>query len=203
MRTVSPLLAQNFKSSFLSCEKDYETILKKLLVTSKPFSDMLKRLLIINMPDCLDTSNAVYQDIIDNHSFADMLEKGYIRTTPRIGFGQHEEVRSYILLEFDDFTMTSNPEFRDTFVTFNIFCHLDHWEMDDFKIRPYQIAGYMDGILNESRLSGIGTLQFVGASTMVLDESLGGILLRYRATHGSDDQLPPEIQMTGNSHEEV
>lgn len=203
MRTISPLLSKNFKSSFLSCEKDYETILKKLLVTSKPHSDMLKRLLIINAPDCLDLHNLVYQDIIDSYSFADMIEKGYIRTTPRIGFGQHEEVRSYILLEFDDFTMTNNPEFRDTFVTFNIFCHLDHYQLDDFKIRTYQIAGYIDGIINESRLSGIGTLQFVGASTMVLDENLGGILLRYRATHGSDDQLPPEVQMTGNSNEEV
>ena len=31
-------------SSFLSCEKDFETILKKLFVTSKPYSDVLKKL---------------------------------------------------------------------------------------------------------------------------------------------------------------
>lgn len=203
MRTVSPLLAKNFKSSFLSCEKDQQTILEMLLVRSKPYSDMLKRLLIINTPDCLDTTNAAYQDIIDSYSFADMKDNGYIKVTPRLAFDQHDDVRAYILLEFDDFTMTQNPEYRDTFITFNIFCHLDQWELDDFKLRPYQIAGYIDGIMNESRLSGIGVLQFMGASVMVLDENLGGIILRYRATHGSDDTLPPEVQMTGSSREEI
>ena len=34
-----------FKSSFLSCEKDTEAIIKKLFVDSKPYSDLLKRLL--------------------------------------------------------------------------------------------------------------------------------------------------------------
>ena len=41
------------KSTFLSCEKDTEAILKKLFIDSKPYSDMLKRLLIINTKDCL------------------------------------------------------------------------------------------------------------------------------------------------------
>ena len=44
----------DLKSSFLSCEKDTDTILRKLLVESKPFSDMLKRLLVISTKDCLD-----------------------------------------------------------------------------------------------------------------------------------------------------
>ena len=44
-------------SSFLSCEKDAEDIVKLLFVKSKPYSDRLKRLLIVNKPDCLDESN--------------------------------------------------------------------------------------------------------------------------------------------------
>ena len=61
--------------------------------------------------------------------------------------------------------------------------------MDDYKLRHWQIAGYIDGILNESKLSGIGTLQFMGASQLVLNEYLGGVILRYVATHmeNSDD----------------
>ena len=51
-----------------------------------------------------------------------------------------------------------------------------------------QIAGYVDGILNNARLSGIGTLQFMGASQVILDEEHGGIILRYVATHGNDDK---------------
>lgn len=55
-------------------------------------------------------------------------------------------------------------------------------------MRPYQIAGYIDGLMNETRLSGIGTLQFMGAQEVVLNEYLGGMLIRYRATHGNDDR---------------
>lgn len=203
MRTVSPLVAKNFKNTFLSCEKDQEMIWKKLFVTSKPYSDMLKRLLIINEPDCLDLSNAVYQDIIDRTSFNDMRKENYFKATPRLEFDEHNETKSYIILEFETFTPTNNPQFRNTSLAFHIFCHLDHWELDDYKIRALQIAGYIDGILNETRLSGIGKLIFDGASTMIIDEDLGGVVLRYVATHGTDDQLPPELQMTGSSYEEV
>ena len=45
------ILTKPLSSSFLSCEKDAETIIKKLFVSSKPFSDDLKRLLIINTKD--------------------------------------------------------------------------------------------------------------------------------------------------------
>lgn len=68
-------------------------------------------------------------------------------------------------------------------------------------MRPYQIAGYIDGLMNECRLSGIGTLQFMGAQEVVLNEYLGGMLLRYRATHGNDDMeklnesIPTETQL--------
>lgn len=42
-------------------------------------------------------------------------------------------------------------------------------------------------MLNETKLSGIGSLQFMGASEVILNEYLGGVLLRYRATHGRGD----------------
>ena len=51
-----------------------------------------------------------------------------------------------------------------------------------------QIAGYIDGILNETRLTGIGTLKFMGASQIVLDEEHAGMVIRYVATHGDDDK---------------
>lgn len=51
-----------------------------------------------------------------------------------------------------------------------------------------QIAGYIDGILNDARLTGIGTLQFMGASQVILNEEYGGMILRYVATHGNDDK---------------
>lgn len=184
---ISPELATNYKSTFLSCERDQELIWKKLLFESKPYSDKLKRLLVINTPDCLDENQYQYRGFIDNFTLQDLHDKGYIRTVPRFELFEHDEVRSFILLEFDDFIPTSNPCFRDCTISFTIICNLDQWELEDYKLRPHQIAGYIDGLLNDTKLTGIGTLTFMGASQIVLNESLGGIILRYIATHGNPD----------------
>ena len=44
---VKNLAMKPFQSSFLSCEKDTEIILRKLFIESRPYSDDLKRLLVI------------------------------------------------------------------------------------------------------------------------------------------------------------
>jgi hypothetical protein len=64
--------------------------------------------------------------------------------------------------------------------------------MDNYQIRPLKIAGYIDGILNETNLTGIGTLNFIGSKETVLDEVLSGYTLSYRAIHGNDDRIPYE-----------
>lgn len=188
MRKQSASLANNFKSTFLSCETDQETIWKRLFVESRPYSEKLKRLLVINTPDCLDTTKEQYMKRLKEANMNYLHDMKYLRTVPKLAFGEHEEVKSYILLEFDDFVPTGNPEYRDCVISFSIICHLDYWELEDYKLRPYQIAGYIDGLLNETKLAGIGTLQFMGASELVMNEYLGGILLRYIATHGNDDR---------------
>lgn len=187
MKKASVLLANNFKSTFLSCETDQETIWRRLFIESRPYSDKLKRLLVLNTADCLDDTQVQYQEIIDSMNLQDLKDKQYLKNVPKLEFGEHEEVKAYILLEFDDFIPTSNPQYRDCTITFSIICHLDYWELDDYKLRPYQIAGYIDGILNGTKLSGIGTLQFMGASEIVMNEYLGGIVLRYIATHSNAD----------------
>lgn len=188
MKITSSVLEKNFKSTFLSCEQDQELIWRKLFIESRPYSDKLKRLLIINTPDCLDESKKQYDNIIHETSLKDLKDKKYIRSVPKLAFGEHEEVKSYVLLEFDDYLPTENPHYRDCTISVTVICHLDYWEMEDYKLRPHQIAGYIDGLLNGSRLTGIGTLNFIGASQIVLSEYLGGIMLRYVATHGSDDE---------------
>lgn len=187
MRKTSALLAKNFKSTFLSCETDQEIIWRRLFVESRPYSDKLKKLLVINTADCLDENQIQYQEIIDNMNLQDLKNKQYLKNVPKLDFGEHEEVKSYILLEFDDFIPNRNTHYRDCTITFSIICHLDYWELDDYKLRPYQIAGYIDGMLNETKLSGIGTITFMGASEIVMNEYLGGIVLRYIATHSNVD----------------
>jgi len=189
------LIARNkIQSSFLSCEKDVETILKKLFISSQPYSDTLKRLLVINVDDCLDnTESAVYKAILKQMTLGELRKQGYITLEPKIRMPEHEEIKSYLIISFDNFTMNdTNPEFRDCTITFDILCHTDYWDLGNYRIRPLKIAGYIDGILNNAKLSGIGILNFLGCNQLILDENLSGYSLTYRAIHGSDDLIPGE-----------
>ena len=182
----------DFTSSFLSCEKDLEEILRRLFIESQPYSDELKKLLVINTKDCLDNKTSeVYKNAIKDMSLAKLRDQGYIKFEPKIKMPEHEEIKSYLIFSFDNFvTNQNNPEFRDCNVYIDILCHTDCWDLGNFRIRPLKIAGYIDGILNKARLSGIGTFQFVGCNELVLDETLSGYTLSYSAIHGTDDVLP-------------
>jgi hypothetical protein len=115
---------KDFQASFLSSEKDMETIFKKLFVESKPYSDILKRLLIIDQSDCLDPKQNKYQEIINEYSIHKMKEEGYILVIPRIEQLIHDNFKSHILIEFDDFVPTSNTHYRDCTISFTIVCPL-------------------------------------------------------------------------------
>ena len=180
----------NFKlrSSFQSVEKDIELILRKLFIENKPLSDELRKLLIINTKDCLDEKNAVkYKTLIDNFSLKDLREEGYIRLEPKLKFGEHEEIKSYLIISLDNFTPNaSNPEFRDCTVSFDIICHTDYWDVGNYRIRPLKIAGAIDGILNGTKLTGIGEFLFLGCNELILNDELAGYTLMFRAIHQVD-----------------
>lgn len=182
----------DFTSSFLSCEKDAEIILKRLFVESRPYSDYLKKLLVINTKDCLDENSPnkdLYAKKIKEMSLPALIDKGYLKVSPKIKMPEHEEIKSYIIIGFDNFSSTSNPEFRDCTINFDILCHNDYWDLGNFRQRPLKIAGYIDGMLNKCKLTGIGRLEFLGCNMLVLDEALAGYTLSYRAVHGSDDKI--------------
>lgn len=185
-------------SSFLSCEKDTELILKKLFFDNRPYSDVLKKLLVINTEDCIDekSKNAKhYQKFIDELSVKDLRKNGYIKLEPKIKLEEHEEVKSYILLSFDNFTPNAtNPEYRDCTVTFDVICHTDYWDIQNYQLRPMKIVGYIDGILNDTKLTGIGKFHFLGCNELILDENLSGYTLMYRAVHDvdGDDKIAPK-----------
>lgn len=181
------------QSSFLSCPKDAEIILNKLFKESKPYSNWLKRLLVINTPDCLDPNITKYDRIVDGLSVKDLIDQQYLRLTPRLELSEHEDVQSYVLLTFDNFvTNAVNPRFRDCIVNFDIICNTKQWELEDFRTRPLMIAGYIDGILNFSKLSGVGEFIFLGCQELLLDENLAGYTLMYSAVHFTEDDAKLE-----------
>ena len=74
----------------------------------------------------MDETKLQYNKALEEATLYNLKDKKYLRTVPKLAFGEHEEVKSYILLEFDDFIPTSNPHYRDCTITFSIICHLDY-----------------------------------------------------------------------------
>lgn len=198
-------------SSFLTCDRDMELILKALFISSRPYSDYLKRLLVINNRDCLDTTNSDYQTVVEKMSLGDLMDKGYIRQNPKITRGTHEEIKSYIIVSLDNFSPNAkNPLYRDYNINFDVVCYNDAWVLNDYKIRPLLICGYIDGILNsltnnnkkamqthqaQMQLTGIGEYKFLGCNEVVLNEDLSMYTLSYRGVHSSED-----VQQIGSVH---
>lgn len=181
-------------SSFLSCEKDLDKIIHLLLVDNKPYSNQLKRLLIVTNNDCLDPSK--YIEDINQWTDASMIKAGYIRKRPRILVD--DDIKCYIIITFTNFMANrTNPAYRDSLINIDILCHSDYWDLNDMSSRPIKIMGYVDGILNGAKLSGIGTIHFESADILLLNEELMGYSMTYSAVHeqvpGSGDDRDTQV----------
>ena len=162
------------KSSFLSMEKDTNLIINKMFKNER-----LKRLLYYTDRNALNRPN-----ITEDQSL-ELINKN-IKIVPKLYVDG--SILNYIIINFDKFVPSGNPEFRDNVIEFDIICHFDQWQLEDFALRPYKIAAEIDSMFNNTHLTGIGKLQFVGATQTVLTDEFAGVCLLYEATHGEEDK---------------
>ena len=162
------------KSSFLSTEKDLDLIISGMLKNER-----LKRLLFHTTKDALNRKNLTEDESLS------LINKN-IKIVPKLTVDG--SVLNYIIISFDNFTPSENPEFRDNIIEFDIICHFDQWQLQDFALRPYKIAGEIDSMFNGKHLTGIGTLNFLGANQIILTDEFAGLCLMYQAVHGEEDK---------------
>lgn len=162
------------RSSFLSVEKDMNIIVNQIIK-----NDRLKKMLFYTSKDCLKKPALTEDETLE-------LFGKNIKIVPKLFVDK--EVLNYIVISFDNFIESYNPEFRDNMIEFDIICHFDQWQMEDFQLRPYRIAAELDTMFNDQHLTGIGTLQFVGANQIVLTSEFAGLCLMYQAVHGEEDR---------------
>ena len=163
------------KSSFLSMEKDLQLITDLFMRNKR-----LQKLLVHN------TKTALNDRGLNEDEVYGMFGKN-IKIVPKLYIDG--SVLNYIIISFDNFTPNaSNPEFRDNIISFDIICHFDQWQLEDFQLRPYRIAAEIDTMLNDKHLTGIGTLQFLGANQIILNDEFAGVSLMYSAIHGEEDK---------------
>ena len=162
------------KSSFLSMEKDTGIIINEILKNNR-----LKKLLYYTTSDAMEKPNLTEDESLS-------LLGTNIKIVPKLYVDG--SVLNYVLINFDNFTPSENPEFRDNTVQFDIVCHFDQWNLRDYALRPYKIAGEIDSMFNLKKLTGIGYLEFVGATQIVLTDEFAGLCLMYRTVHGGEDE---------------
>ena len=156
------------KSSFLSIEKDTDLIISKMLKNER-----LKRLLYWTTKDCITNATGKCRNLTDEETLS--LVGKQIRVVPRLALD--DSVLNYVIVNFDNFTPNAtNPEFRDNYIQF------------DGQLRPYRIAGEIDSMFDNTHLSGIGKLNFIGASQNIINDKYASITLLYRAIHGEEDK---------------
>lgn len=171
------------KSSFLSINKDLKLLIDKMLT-----NDRLCKLLYYTDKNPLEKKNLTQEEKLT-------LFGKQIRIVPKLYVDQ--PVLNYMIISFDNFLESSNPEFRDNIIEFDIICHFDQWQMRDFDLRPYRIAAEIDSMLDKKKLTGIGRLEFYGAKELLLTDEFGGLCLMFQTYHGEEDKKPmpnPEEQ---------
>ena len=166
------------KSSFLSVEKDYNLIFKKILNNQR-----LLKLLYYSSSDCLKAAD------LTNSQIQSMLGK-QLKIVPKDDLDLNI-CPIFLLVSMTDFTPNPlNPEFRDCTLEFSICCNFDNWNLENFQLRPYKIAGELDAMFEKQKLTGIGETIFITASNWLFSSEAGGLVLKYWLVHGSDDQIP-------------
>lgn len=162
------------KSSFLSINKDMRLLVDKFLS-----NDRLCKLLKYTDRDALNGKKLTVDEKIN-------LFGKEIKIVPKLYIDK--SVLSYIIISFDNFVESGNPEFRDNIIEFDIICHFDQWQLRDYDLRPYRIAAEIDSMLNGEKLTGIGKIEFLGANQIILNDEFAGLCLMYKTYHGEEDK---------------
>ena len=88
--------------------------------------------------------------------------------------------RSFLTIFFDKYIVnTQNPDFKLSTIRFDIICPFNEWIVNDSNLRPYLIMQELDTMFNQTKMSGIGNLQFSTCDTLVLSPHLGGFSMHY------------------------
>ena len=163
------------KSSFLSVDKDMNLIVNRILENER-----LCKMLYYSSADALKRRELTEEEKLS------MFGKN-IKIVPKLTVDN--EVLQYLCIGFSNLiTNPTNPEFRDHTIEFDIVCHFDQWTLGDFALRPYKIAAELDTMFDKKKFAGIGLLEFVGATPIMLTDEFGGLCLMYRTVNGEDDR---------------
>ena len=125
------------KSSYLGMAKDTSLIIDKILNNNN-----LLKLLYYTDEDCLNKPN------LTSVQKKELFDEKIISNIPKVMIDK--EKKNFLRITYDSFTPNvENPYYRDHIVELKIICPFDCYDLGDFDLRPYRIAGELDSMLNE------------------------------------------------------
>lgn len=74
----------------------------------------------------------------------------------------NEITKGLVVISIIEFAPGDNMDFNEARVQIDILCPLDKWMIDDICPRPYKIMSQIYEDLEQSRVTGIGTMSFMG-----------------------------------------
>lgn len=166
-------------STFASVEKYLQDIVGTLMMNER-----LKRLLYYQ-----DSKALSLPKLTQNQAFS--LIGHQIKTVPQVNL--EPDAKPYIVISLDNFIpQEGQTTFRSVQLTFDIVARFDDWQLEDFKLRPYSIAGEIDAMVNQSNFFD-GIAKFIGGKQLILADYIGGLTLYYQIeVYGDDKQLHPD-----------
>lgn len=102
---------------------------------------------------------------------------GRIRTVPNVDFTKIKESTVVILPIYG--TAGENSSFDLIGFDFDIYTPHDKWQLNYPIQRPYYIMSCIKRLLNNSRVTGIGTMRFMSFETNILSSEITAHIMRF------------------------
>ena len=163
-------------STFASVEKYLQDIVGVLMKNER-----LKRLLYYTDPKALSLPK------LEQRQAYTLLNR-QIKVVPQLNL--EPDAKPYVIVSLDNFVpQEGQTTFRSVQLSFDIVARFEDWPLEDFKLRPYSIAGEIDAMVNNSNFFQ-GIANFIGAKQLILNDYMGGITLYYQIeAYGEDREL--------------
>lgn len=133
-------------------------------IASKLTEDKELIKLLINMSD-----DPLNEDLNKNDDFLD-FQFGIIRTIPKVKFSELKRGTITIVPYYG--ATGDNSNFSLVGFNFNVFLPIDKWQINSLSQRPYLIMSRLYQILNNSRVTGIGTLRHEGFELDIISDEI-------------------------------
>lgn len=166
-------------STFASVEKYLQDIVAVLMRNER-----LKRLLYYTDSKALALPKLTQKQAYEllNHQ---------IKMVPRLEV--EPDAKPYVIVSLDNFIpQEGQTTFRSVQLSFDIVAPFEFWPLEDFRLRPYSIAGEIDAMVNHSNFFN-GIANFIRAKQLILNDYMGGLTLYYQIeVYGDDKKLHPD-----------